>query len=58
MQCFIPTTIRNFNYQVTILANSNYLPFTQTDIQKKYLRENLIKINLGALVEDHLTQIY
>lgn len=41
-----------------MLENSNYLPFTQINIQKKYLKRSLVKINSGALVKDHLTQIY
>lgn len=41
-----------------MLANPDYSPSTRTDIEKKYLKGSLVKINSGALAEDHLTQIY
>ena len=58
MQSLTPTTVRDLTYQASMLANSDYSPFTRTDIQKTYLRGNLAKINSGALAEDHLTQIH
>lgn len=58
MQSLTLLTICDSQYQATILANSDYLPFTQTDIEQKYLKESLVKINSGTLVEDYLTQIY
>lgn len=58
MRSLTPITIRDLQYQATMLANFNYLPSTRTDIQKKHLKGSLIKINSGALAEDHLTQIH
>ena len=58
MQSLTPITVRDLQYQATMLAISDYSPSTRTDIQKKYLKGSLVKINSGALAEDHLTQIH
>ena len=58
MRSLTPITVRDLQYQATMLANFDYSPSTRTDIQKKILKGSLIKINSGALAEDHLTQIH
>ncbi len=51
------TTICNLKYQITILANSEYWPSIHTDIQEKYLKGSLARINSEALAKDHLENI-
>lgn len=58
MQFHTPITVYNQQYQATILENFDYLPSTWTNIQKRYLKKSLIKINLGALAENYMTQIH
>ena len=41
-----------------MLANSDYSPFTRSDIQKTYFKGILARIHSGAPAEDHLTRIH